>query len=152
MATIDITKVWPTFNYDVAKLYDLAEKLLPKHDRSKTENRKEWTHSFGVKQLGMGENKDPILLKIKNKPGYHEFLKHAAVYFVKQQMLEEMIAPDNSKTRKTMRDEHMTDSCCAIPGLYIKLTEESMGVRPASSPSQPRPGFCGNPLGSTIGR
>jgi hypothetical protein len=117
MATIDITKVWPSFNHDVAKLYELAKKLLPKHDRSKNENRKEWMHSFGVKQLGMGENKYPILLKIKNKPGYQKFLKHAAPYFVKQQMLEEMIAPDNSKTRKTMRDEYMTNSCCAIPGL-----------------------------------
>ena len=26
MATIDITKVWPSFNHDVTKLYDLAEK------------------------------------------------------------------------------------------------------------------------------
>jgi hypothetical protein len=117
MATIDITKVWPSFHHDVTKLYGLAEELLPKHDRSKNDNRKEWMHSFGVKQLGMGENEHPVLLKIKPGSGYQEFLRHAGVYFAKQQMLEEMIAPMNSLTRKTMRDAYVTNSCCALPGL-----------------------------------
>jgi|EP01047_Picozoa_sp_COSAG01_P031241 hypothetical protein len=43
------------------KLYRLAKDNLPKHNRSKHPTRKEWMYSLGIKQLGMGDNSNPIM-------------------------------------------------------------------------------------------
>ena len=65
MITVPVTTIWPTMDADIQKLYLLAVDNLPKHNRSKHPNRQEWMHSFGIKQMGMGDNSLPIMLKMK---------------------------------------------------------------------------------------
>ena len=116
MIALPIDEIWPQHERDALELYELANLMLPAHDRSKHATRVENMHSFGIKQMGMGENDKPILLKIKKHPRYAEFQRLAARYFIKQEMIEAAVAPDHCATRKAMRDEVKEGSCCAVPG------------------------------------
>ena len=117
MITLPIKSIWPDFDADIEKLYCLAKDNLPQHNRSKHPTRKEWMHSFGIKQLGMGDNSNPMMLKMKAHETHDEFIEVAACHFCKQNILERIVAPDNSQARLSMRDELVADSACAIPGL-----------------------------------
>ena len=119
MATLSIGEFWPTLDKDMEELYELAGKLVPKQNRSKNRERTEWMHSFGVKQMGMGANDLPVLLKFKKEGSkiYEQFKNKASMFYCKQQMLEHLVAPENSETRLTMKDKKVKDSCCAIPGV-----------------------------------
>jgi hypothetical protein len=101
---------------DITNLYEIATKLIPAYNRSKNENRKELMHSFGVKQLGMGENQSPILLKMNECELYADFQILATLYYGKQEILERLVAPKNHACRKEMKDELLEGACCAIPG------------------------------------
>jgi hypothetical protein len=117
MIALQIKSIWPNFDANIEKLYRLAEKNLPEHNRSKHPTRKEWMHSFGIKQMGMGDNDTSIMLKMKDHETHDEFIEVAARHFCKQNILERIVAPDNSQTRLSMRDEVVAGSACAIPGL-----------------------------------
>jgi hypothetical protein len=116
MLTAPIDDIWPQHEQEALELYELAKSMLPAHNRSKHESRVENMHSLGVKQMGMGENDTPILLKIKAHRDYAKFQRHAARYYIKQEMIEAAVAPDQCATRKAMRDELSEGSCCAVPG------------------------------------
>ena len=121
MITLPLKSIWPTMDADIQKLYLLAVDNLPKHNRSKHPTRQEWMHSLGIKQMGMGDNSQSIMLKMKAHPTHDAFIKAAAKFYCKQNILERLVAPDNSKTRLSMRDELQPNSACAIPGLEDKL-------------------------------
>lgn len=121
MAVVPILGVWPTFGKDVQQLFDLAEILIPWHDRAKTGSRREIMRSFGIRQLGMGTNRNSVLLKIYARPEYELFKRVAALYFSKQSLLEQYVAPQNSRARAEMRDVKVANSCCAIPGAEATL-------------------------------
>jgi hypothetical protein len=117
MIALPIKRIWPQFDADIENLYRLAVKNLPKHNRSKHPTRKEYMHSFGVKQLGMGDNSHSIMLKMEPHDTHDAFVEAAARHFCKQNILERLVVPDNSHTRLSMRDELVAGSACAIPGL-----------------------------------
>ena len=74
---------------------------------------------MGVRQQGLGNTNTP-LLKIQSTPGdtYEKFRRAAALYYIRQQMIERALAPNHSATRKTIRTKYnVEDACCAIPGI-----------------------------------
>ena len=58
-----------------------------------------------------------IMLKMNAHDTHDKFIETAARFYCKQNILEKLVAPDNSKTRLTMRDSLQHKSACAIPGL-----------------------------------
>jgi hypothetical protein len=111
MATVPLDMIWPTQYEEVQVLYNIATELIPKHMRKGCP-----MYSFGVRQMGMGDNTNPVLKKLKPCDRYEEFQRLATLYYGKQEILERLVAPANAARRETIRDTLVKDACCAIPG------------------------------------
>jgi len=111
-----LTDSFPRPPYTVLR-YELATTALPPYNRSKSTTRREDMYSMGVKQMGMGKTSAP-LLKIQSTPTYLEFQRVAALYYIRQEMIERALVPGHSSMRKQYRTAYGGDegSCCAIPG------------------------------------
>ena len=70
---------------------------------------------MGIRQMQLGNTTAP-LLKIQSTDKYQEFQRVAALYYIKQEMLERALAPLHSGKRKKYRTVYGEKSCCAIPG------------------------------------
>ena len=119
---MSILNFWNSFDQDIEDLYNLFSKLTDARRR-----RGGLMRMLGIRQMGLGdhENCEPVLLQIKPHTKYNEFLGKAALYYGKQQILENIVAPTNCKHRFAIRDMHGSHQglqcCCAIPGFETFL-------------------------------
>ena len=119
IGTVDLSTLYPEYDKDAWRLYQLAERLIPPMERSVSDSaRGNKMLQFGVRKHWFETAETSIpLLKINSGGDYDSFLALAASMYAKMQAIEACVLPECTKRRLAMRDVMAKDSVCGLPGL-----------------------------------
>ena len=119
IGTVDLSTLYPEYDEDAWRLYQLAERLIPPMERSVSDStRGNEMRQFGVRKHWFETAETSIpLLKINSGGDYDSFLALAASMYAKMQTIEACVLPECTKRRLAMRDVMAKDSVCGLPGL-----------------------------------